>query len=98
MRTAVGRFADLADVVQRRPARLGPVRLVAVDGPAGAGKTTFAGRLGTALRGTGASVTEIHVDDLLAGWTDLTGFWPRLREGVLDRLRRGEPGSYPRYD
>ena len=32
-----------------RPARLGRTRLVAVDGPSGAGKTLFAGRLAAAL-------------------------------------------------
>jgi uridine kinase len=43
-------FAALArDVLARRP-RLGPVRLVAIDGPSGAGKTTFAARLAQALQ------------------------------------------------
>jgi uridine kinase len=42
-------FADLADLVRSRPPRLGPVRLVAVDGPSGAGKTRFAARLAAAL-------------------------------------------------
>lgn len=54
--------------------------------------------MATALRAQGATVVEIHVDDLLEGWTDLDGFWPRLHHGVLDKLRRGAPGSYPRYD
>ena len=73
------------------------------------GKTTFAGRL-AALRdaGTsgascasgisGASVAEIHTDDLLEGWTDILNFWPRLGEWILDPLSRGEPGRYRRYD
>jgi uridine kinase len=77
---------------------LGPVRLVAVDGPAGAGKSTFAGRLAGALRATGATVTEIHTDDLLEGWTDMVSFWPRFDRDVLEKLRNGQPASYRRYD
>ncbi len=94
----VERFAALAARVLAVPARLGRVRLVAVDGPSGAGKTTFAGRLATTLRETGATVVEIHTDDLLDGWDDMVTFWPRLDHDVLDRLRNGQPGSYRRYD
>jgi uridine kinase len=94
----VERFVDLAAQVLTRPARLGPVRLVAVDGPAGAGKTTFAGRLARALRTTGAKTTEIHTDDLLDGWADMMTFWPRFDHDVLDQLRTGRPGRYRRYD
>jgi uridine kinase len=94
----VERFADLADRVIKSPAKLGQVRLVAVDGPAGAGKTTFADRLARALRAAGAKTTEIHTDDLLDGWADMLTFWPRFDHDVLDRLRHGQPGSYRRYD
>lgn len=73
--------------------RLGAVRLVCVDGPAGSGKTTLAGRLGGEL---GAQV--LHVDDLLEGWGGLEGMWPRLQEWVLEPLAAGRPGRYRRYD
>jgi len=86
-------YAALAARVLAAPPRLGPVRLVAVDGFAGSGKTTFAGRLGAAL---GAQV--IHTDDLLEGWTDTESFWTRLEEWVLEPLREGQPGHYRRYD
>jgi uridine kinase len=92
------RFADLAAKVMRKPAKLGPVRLVAVDGPSGAGKTTFAGSLARALRDKGATTAEIHTDDLLDGWADMVTFWPRFDRDVLDKLRHGLPGSYRRYD
>ncbi|QTE31381.1 uridine kinase [Pengzhenrongella sicca] len=72
---------------------LGPVRLVCIDGPAGSGKTTFAALLGAEL---GAQV--VHVDDLLAGWGDLEGVWPRLRDGLLAPLGAGLTGRYRRYD
>jgi len=54
----VERYADLArSVLAARPG-LGPVRLVAVDGPAGSGKTTFAGRLAAALRDAGSATAS----------------------------------------
>ena len=87
-------FARLAERVQGAPARLGAVRLVCVDGPAGSGKTTFAGRLAAAL---GAGTTVLHMDDVYAGWT-LDGAAERLAAGVLEPLAAGRPGSYHRYD
>lgn len=94
----VERFDDLAAEALRRPARLGPVRLVAVDGGAGSGKTTFAGRLASAFTRAGASVEVVATDALLEGWADQFGFWPRLERAVLTPLRHGDPGSCPVYD
>ena len=91
-------YADLAAEVLGAPARLGAVRMVAVDGPAGSGKTTFADRLAGALRAAGANAAVVHTDDLLEGWTDMVSFWPRLREWVLEPLARGEPARFRRYD
>jgi hypothetical protein len=51
----VERYADLAAEIWRRPPRLGTVRLVAVDGPTGSGKTSFAARLAQALGAAGAA-------------------------------------------
>lgn len=87
---------DLADRARRLralPPSCGPVRLIAVDGHAGSGKTTFAGRLAAALGGA----PVLHLDDLatheeLFAWTD------RLRAQVLDPLSHGEPGRYTPYD
>jgi uridine kinase len=87
-------FADLAERVRAAPPRLGATRLVCVDGPAGSGKTTFAGRLVAAL-GPGTAV--VHMDDLYAGWA-LDGAAERLTAGVLLPLAAGRPGSYSRYD
>ena len=94
----VERFVDLAAEIRRRPARLGSVRFVAVDGPSGAGKTTFAQRLAGAIVRAGSRVEVVHTDDLLDGWGDQFTFWPRLESGVLEPLARGEPGRYPIYD
>lgn len=86
-------YAWLAGEIRARPARLGPVRLVAVDGPAGSGKTTFAGRLAAEV-----AASVVHVDDLLEGWRDLPSMWPRLEEWVLGPLRRGRDAAYRTYD
>jgi uridine kinase len=94
----VSTFADLAARILAAPPRLGPVRLVAVDGHAGAGKSTFARRVAVAVRDTGATVAELHTDDLLEGWGDLDGYWPRLESSVLGPLRRGAAGAYHPYD
>ncbi|MEU0136320.1 hypothetical protein ABZ172_20155 [Streptomyces sp. NPDC006296] len=71
----------------------GPVRLIAVDGHAGSGKSTFAGRLAAALGGA----PVLHLDDLatheeLFGWTD------RLRDQVLTPLSRAQRARYLPYD
>jgi uridine kinase len=87
-------FAELAAQVRAAPARLGAVRLVCVDGPAGSGKTTFAGRLAAALDGRARLV---HMDDLYAGWT-MAGSAARLAAGVLGPLAEGRPGGFHRYD
>ncbi|WP_104525570.1 uridine kinase family protein [Blastococcus atacamensis] len=86
--------ADLARRVRAAPPRLGGTRLVCVDGPAGSGKTTLAGRLAAALR---ADTVVLHMDDLYAGWT-LTGAVARLSAGVLRPLADGRAGAYHRYD
>jgi uridine kinase len=76
------------------PARLGGVRLVCIDGPAGSGKTTVALRLAAAF---GPDAALVPIDDLYAGWT-LTGAQARLQAGVLRPLAEGRPGSYHRFD
>ncbi|GIG91924.1 uridine kinase family protein [Plantactinospora endophytica] len=102
MSPVVESYAELAARILRRPARLGQTRLVAVDGPSGAGKTLFAGRLAVALDAATARVEPVtpvvHTDDLLDGWADQFTFWSRLDEWVLAPLRAGRPGRYHRYD
>jgi uridine kinase len=87
-----GSFADLAALVASRPPRLGAVRLVAVDGPSGAGKTSFADRLAKEL-----DAPVVHTDDLLDGWDDQFTFWNRLEGRVLEPLRHGRPATYECY-
>ncbi|MEU0148267.1 hypothetical protein ABZ119_20245 [Streptomyces sp. NPDC006288] len=87
---------DLADHARRLrflPPSCGPVRLVAVDGHAGSGKSTFAGRMAAAL----GEAPVLHLDDL-ATHEELFGWPGRLRAQVLDPLSRGECARYAPYD
>jgi uridine kinase len=83
----------LVELCRSRPATLGRGRLLCLDGPAGAGKTTLA----EATAGLEPGTTVVHVDDLLDGWRGL----PTVAQAVdalLRPLSRGEPGHYRRYD
>jgi uridine kinase len=91
--------AAVVPLLLSRAPNLGPVRVVAVDGPAGSGKTTLAGGIRARCAAVGRSAEVIHMDDLYAGWTGLEGdLWPRLAAQVLEPLRRGRPGRFQRYD
>ncbi|MEV4160351.1 uridine kinase family protein [Nonomuraea dietziae] len=80
--------------VMDRPPSCGGTRVVAVDGPAGSGKTTFAARLGRAL---GAQV--VHSDDFPVPWQEGPGPWfAALEEQVLRPLASGRAGAFRRYD
>jgi uridine kinase len=73
----------------------GPVRIVAVDGPSAAGKSTFAARLSGALDGA----PVVHSDDFPVPWDgDPLAWWRPVAEQVLTPLRAGRPGRFRRYD
>lgn len=80
--------------VDAGPARLAGGRLLCIDGPAGAGKTTLAEAVLEARAGA-----VVHLDDLLDGWdAPLTGLVTRLVTDVLTPLAAGRAASYRRYD
>ncbi|MGN6612935.1 MAG: uridine kinase family protein [Angustibacter sp.] len=81
-------------LLRQRDPRAGGTHLVAVDGPSGAGKTTFAARLSDALGGA----PVVHMDDLYPGWDGLADAVPRAVEWVAGPLLRGESARYRRFD
>jgi uridine kinase len=86
---------DLAAAVAASPARLGPTRLVCLDGRAGSGKTTLAESLAAAYAGT---TTLVHLDDLYEGWFGLPTIADRIRRELLPPLVDGRPASIRRWD
>ncbi|MEV0181114.1 hypothetical protein AB0I54_17720 [Streptomyces sp. NPDC050625] len=84
---------DLAARLSELPPSCGPVRLIAVDGHAGSGKSTFTGRLAAALGGA----PVLHLDDI-ASHEELFEWTGRLLAQVIEPLGRGETASYAPYD
>ena len=70
--------------------------LIAIDGPAGSGKTSLANQLASNLK----SATTIHMDNLYNGWEDaLTATLTRhLEEWVLDPLTQHQSVKYQKFD
>jgi uridine kinase len=81
-------FSELAMTLRSRRCTH-RVRLVAVDGGAGAGKTTFAGRLSQALDGA----PIVKMDDFIS-FDDLEEWWLRLERQVLEPLFAGKAARY----
>lgn len=81
---------DIIAAIEERPER---VRLVAVDGPGGAGKTTFAARLSAAAGGA----PIVHTDDFASADNPID-WWPRLLDQVITPLVDRKPAHYQRYD
>ncbi|GLF96441.1 hypothetical protein [Streptomyces yaizuensis] len=85
----------LARTLRALPPSCGPVRLIAVDGHAGSGKSTFAARLAAALAPGGAPV--LHLDDL-ASHAELFDWTGRLLAQVARPLSGGRTAYYAPYD
>jgi len=74
--------------------RCGATKVVAVDGPSGAGKTDFA----TALAERLPDAQLLHMDDLYPGWDGLEQAVTDVHDQVLAPLARGERATYRRWD
>ncbi|WP_084960553.1 uridine kinase family protein [Thermoactinospora rubra] len=87
-------LSEVAARIRALPPSCGPARLVAVDGPAGSGKTTLALRLGAELK-----AQVVHSDDFPVPWEEGPGAWfGALEKAVLEPLSRGRAGGFHRYD
>jgi adenylate kinase family enzyme len=56
--------SELLDLISSAPARCGQIKVITIDGPAGAGKTTLARDISKYL----ADSFTVHMDDLYRGW------------------------------
>ncbi|MGL5824197.1 MAG: uridine kinase family protein [Nocardioides sp.] len=78
---------------------LGGGRMVCVDGPAGAGKTTLAGQILQLATARGIDAQLVHLDDTYQGWEqDLTALGGRLRNYLVGPLASRHTGRYRRFD
>ncbi len=90
---------EVVSLVSAAAERLVSTKLIAVDGPAGSGKTTLASRLHGYLELSGHLVVTLHLDDMYEGWSGLEdGLEPRLLDQVLLPLSNGQAACWQRYD
>ncbi|MDP4013973.1 MAG: AAA family ATPase [Candidatus Nanopelagicales bacterium] len=86
---------DVVALIRAAPALLGRTKLVTVDGPAGAGKSSFAAALASELPDS----EVIHMDDLYEGWEGLDDrLSERVDAWILTPLRSGLPAQHLVYD
>lgn len=86
----ITRFDTLAEQLA---ALAEPPNLIAIDGPGGAGKSTFARRLHAAID---APTTLLHTDEF-ARPDQPTQWWPRLKS-VISLLEGGSPATFTPFD
>ena len=86
------RYDAIVQLIDGRQPACGSTTVVAVDGPSGAGKTSFADGLADV---TGADV--LHLEDLYPGWHGLAAT-PPLVAGLLDQIAVDGIGTAPRWD
>lgn len=83
----------IAQLARAAPPRAGAVRVIAIDGRAGSGKTTLAGQLAERV-----AAPIVQLEQLYPGWDGLQAGIDLLVEAVLVPLSAGEIAQVPRYD
>ena len=84
---------QLTEQIRALPPHAGATRVVAIDGPAGAGTSVFAARLGRRL-----GAPTVCLDDLTPSWTGPDREAPLLVEQVLAPLAAGTRARYHYFD
>jgi Ni2+-binding GTPase involved in maturation of urease and hydrogenase len=86
----------VANEARRATPVVGTVRVISIDGPAGAGKSTMAAQLARRLD----DAPLVHMDDLYRGWDDaLTSkLSATLKDQILTPISLGKQGGYRRWD
>lgn len=87
------RVDRIVQLIRASEPRCGSTRLVAIDGPSGAGKTTLAAEVAEVV-----GAPTIHMDDLYPGWDGLADSTQRVVEWVVEPLVAGRPARYRRWD
>ncbi|MCX6438269.1 MAG: AAA family ATPase [Actinobacteria bacterium] len=80
------------------PSKVGKTHIIAIDGPAGAGKTTLALQISQALSSR-FSVDVVHMDDLYNGWDHALG--ENLTEQlskIIEAQRKLQTYALPQFD
>ena len=74
----------------------GSARVIAIDGPAGSGKTTLADELNNLL----PVCKVVHMDDLYDGWNQdlITELQLRIETQILKPISLGHKASFKTYD
>ncbi len=77
---------------------VGKTHIIAIDGPAGAGKTTLANEIFQAMS-TKYSIEVIHMDDLYNGWQDALGDeLTALLSSIIDSQKNMNTFKIPIFD
>jgi uridine kinase len=88
-------IASALGAIRRAKPRCGVTKVVAIDGPSGAGKTDFTAALAERL----PNAQVLHMDDLYAGWDgSLRKAVASLHQQVLAPLAHGDRAAYQRWD
>jgi hypothetical protein len=91
---------QIAAELSHRSPQAGTTLLITIDGPAGAGKSTYAAELATALSESGNPTAVITMDDLYAGWDGLLDpdLEHNLRDWIVQPLRAAQVIRHPVFD
>lgn len=89
--------AALSDLCAGSPT-VGKTHIIAIDGPAGAGKTTLAMQISQALTSQ-FSVEVVHMDDLYNGWDDALGEnLTELLSKIIEAQKNSQNYLLPHFD